>query len=517
MSRLFALLFACSISISALPQSAPDSLWVSPDSMPVLPPGAVELDGVPLDSLGLDTLFMDAPELDVPDSLALDSARLELAPDSLAAPADTIAADTLLPDTIITELPPSQVVHIDPMDTITRAYLERIEALARARDAMQLVPAQAKLDPYYSQMLLPPTYFRRAIHGALTTRDTTHHEPKAVKIRQSHQALIRAYLYSPWLVRQTEMDLAGAGTLRHDITEQTIHVQEKLSERLPEELGIEPELHDTVVVVTRRPNFWQTNGRTTVGFSQNYSSDNWGGDDSYSGIFTLNANANYNNQRKFTWNNSLSMELGFQTAKGDSRRTFRPTNNVIRYTTNVGYQLWKSISYSSSVQMNTKLVPTYNANSDVCNSDILSPLDVTISVGLSYGFNVKNKGKFTGSIGFAPVAYSIRYCSREKLAPNFGIRPGHQSSHSWGPNINVNATWNIAKNVRWSTRVYWFSNLSMTRIEWENNFFFTLSKYINAQLQVYPRIDDSAAHYKNKHGKYIMMKEWFNIGMNYSF
>ena len=67
----------------------------------------------------------------------------------------------------------------------------------------------------------------------------------------------------------------------------------------------------------------------------------------------------------------------------DSRRAFRPTDNSLRINTNIGYQAWKKLYYSTNVEMSTKIVPQYNSGTDVCNSDFMSPFDMNIGVGLN--------------------------------------------------------------------------------------------------------------------------------------
>ncbi len=523
MNRICAFLVALMITLHAFSQAPADSLQARKDSLSAVVADSVAQPALVADSLVRDSLRPDSLPLPV-DSLAVDSLVADslwvdsLLADSLVVDsllADSLLNDSLLADTIIEETKPVKIIKPDPLDTIRRAYIARIEKLALKRDSVAVMDAYPELDAYYYRLLLPPTLYRGALHGMMTTRDSSFIDSKTQRMHAIHYALARAYVAYPWLIGQTEQDLADAGTLRHDITEQTIQNQGKLSEKLPE-VDLPIDIHDTVVVVTRRPNFWKVSGNTSLKFSQNHYSKNWfrGGVDAFSGMSTLNLSANFNNQRKITWDNSLAAQLGFQTAKGDSRRAFRPTSNNVRINTKIGYKMYKTIYYTTSVQMSTNIVPNYNSGTDVCNSDFMSPLDMSVAVGLDYKFSKK---KFSGSLVVAPIAYTMRYVERKRLATNYGIRPGHQSYHRWGPNINFNANWPIFKNVNWSTRVYWFSNLSYTQIDWENNFNFTLSKYISAALNIYPRFDDSAPRYKNENGKYLMLQEWFNIGLNYSF
>lgn len=513
MNRICTVLVAFFICLCAFSQAPLDTavvqkdslLTTRKDSLPTLPSRP---DSLAVDSLAVDSLFNDSAAVALPpDTLVTDS----LLADSLLT--DSLQKDSLLKDTIISERPPV-IIKIDPLDTIRRAYMHRIDKLALKRDSVANTPAVVELDAYYYRLILPPTLYKKAVHGVLTTRDSCFTDQKTQRIHAIHHALFRAYVQYPWLVQQTEDELSNVGTLRNDITEQTIQNGGKLSEKLVE-VDLPDAIIDTVEVQTRRPNFWKMAGNGSLNFSQNYSSDNWGGTENYAGTSTLNLSANFNKNGKIVWNNSLAARLGFQNAKGDSRRAFRPTDNSLRINSNIGYQAWKKLYYSTNVEMSTKIVPQYNSGTDVCNSDFMSPFDMNIGVGLNYQVNIMKK--FTGTLTMNPISYTMRYVERERLATNFGVRPGHQSYHRWGPSVKLTANWPIAKNISWDTRVSWFSDLGYTSFEWENTIKFQLSKYINAQFYFYPRYADNSTRNKNKNGRYFMFKETLSMGMNYSF
>ena len=112
----------------------------------------------------------------------------------------------------------------------------------------------------------------------------------------------------------------------------------------------------------------------------------------------------------------------------------------------------------------------------------------------------------------------MMYNGIKKMYGSFGLEPGKKTYNNFGPNVTINYTWDIWKNIRWDARIYWFSNMKMTDIEWENTFTFTINKYLNSKLFLYPRIDDSSEKYRNEEkGSYFMFKEWFSLGLNYSF
>ena len=140
---------------------------------------------------------------------------------------------------------------------------------------------------------------------------------------------------------------------------------------------------------------------------------------------------------------------------------------------------------------------------------------MSVSLGMDYKLELN---KFKGSAVLTPISYNFRYVDRESLRKNFGIEEGHNTYNYFGPSITVNYTWDIYKNIRWDARIYWFSNLEMTTIEWENTLTFSLTKFLTAKMFLYPRFDDSSPNYRSEDKEtYFMFKEWFSLGVNYAF
>ena len=277
------------------------------------------------------------------------------------------------------------------------------------------------------------------------------------------------------------------------------------------------ELDEEVELVTRRPNFWKLSGSGSLHFTQNYFSENWyqGGEDNYSFLGLLTLKAIYDNKKNIQWENTLEGRLGFQTTgESDDYHSLKPTDNLLRLTTKFGYKAYKKLFYTTQVQAYTQIVPLYAANTDDIKTDFLSPLNLTVSVGLDYKFETRNQ-KFKGNVYLAPCAYNMQYVNRLELAKNHGIEEGHHAFHNFGPSITVNAKWQIVKNVSWSTRMYWISDFSYTNIEWENTFNFTINKYLSAKLFVYPRFDDSNSKSDKEKQNYMMFKELLSLGVSY--
>lgn len=380
----------------------------------------------------------------------------------------------------------------------------------RRRDSLT-GPYDVEPSPFYFPLLSVGTLYQRPLTGVMGLGESGSDDEGLRRVEATAGVLSRMYAQSPWLFPQTEQRMSEAGKLRDDI-DVPAHHEVRLSEgALPLDLDgdIEP-----VAVVTRRPNFWKFWGNGSLQFQQSYFSDNWyqSGDNNYSALTQLTLNLKFDNRRKLQWENCLELQLGFQTTKGDTCHTFRPTSNLIRYTTKLGYQAAKYWYYSGQVQLQTQMVKNYNTNSRKATTDIFSPMNVTISMGLDYKVSKK---RISWSLFLAPLAYSIKYVQREALATRYGVDKGHHSKHTFGPNITARYNWKICDNITWDGRIYWFSNYSYTDVQWENTFTFSINKYLNTKLFVYPKFDDSAARYKGKHD-FFMLKEWLSIGVNYS-
>jgi hypothetical protein len=75
--------------------------------------------------------------------------------------------------------------------------------------------------------------------------------------------------------------------------------------------------------------------------------------------------------------------------------------------------------------------------------------------------------------------------------------------------------WNILEQVSWKTRLFALTTYRQSKIEWENQFELKVTKYISANLFVYPRFDD--ANERDKDMGYFQLQEWSSIGLTYSF
>lgn len=412
---------------------------------------------------------------------------------------------------------PTRIAWRYGVDSTAYKYGKQLTELIQIRQARIAAPLSVRRPNAYNlRMALPPTFYSSSVLQQFSTSwEPAPADMHLTSMYMVNDALANMYVNRPDLVVQTDSNIKQAGTLRKDV-HQPLTSDTKLSDKVVA-VALDKEMNEKVELVTRKPNFWSFPGNSELKFSQYYYSDNWyqGGENRYAMVAILRQHANYDNRQKIKWENYLEMELGFQTAnKSDKYHSLKPTNNLLRLTTKLGYKAFNTVYYTTEVRASTQLVSAYDDNSQNLRTAILSPLDLRVSVGLEYNFRSKG-GAFWGKLYVAPCAYDMRYVKHENLVRRYGIEEGKHSYHKFGPYSTLEHNWNIYKNISWTGKIYWVSNFDYTNIEWENRFKFTINKYLNAELWMKPKFDDSSRSYKGDHG-YLMMSEWFMLGFTYS-
>jgi hypothetical protein len=370
------------------------------------------------------------------------------------------------------------------------------------------------ISPYYFPLLSSWTQYYAPVRSALRLNyGSEATSPFEEREQEVSGALLSAYLSHPRLFSNTQSDVTQGTKLRAE-PRKRIEPEVKLSEKVVEK----PASTDVgeLTVVTYKPNFWTFKGSFSLQFTQTGISDNWykGGENTSSFLASTTLEAHYNNKQKVKWDNTLELKLGFYTVKSDTLHKFKTNSDLLRFTTSYGLQATKHWYYSLQAQMYTQFYPQYKSNDKKVYSDFMSPFNLTLSPGMEYSYE---KNKFKCSFKFSPVAYNFRSVDRVYLATSFGIDANKHAYHHFGPNISGTYSTTLFKNVKYSGRIYWFSDLQSTTVEWENTIDFQVNKYISARLFLYPRFDDTTPSRYDENLGYIMYTQTLSLGLNYSF
>lgn len=330
------------------------------------------------------------------------------------------------------------------------------------------------------------------------------------------QALMHVYLKRPELVKVTESEQEEAGSLRQDIIETPVMQEVEMVEQaapMPETPEAAP-----VEVVIEKPNFWKYKGDANLQFMQNYVSDNWykGGESNQAAVGSVTLEANYDNKSKWKWDNKLEMKLGFQTSPSDTVHKFKTNEDLIRYTGKVGSQAANRWYYTLQMLAYTQFYHGLKSNNTKVFSDFMSPFNLSVGLGMDYKVQAL-ANKLTGTINMSPLAVNYRYVDRADLAASFGVKtPDHSHSLTdFGSQITASLTWQVNDVLSWKTRIYGFSSYHRSEVEWENTFTLRVSKYISANLFLFPRFDD--ANNRDENLGYWQFKEYSSLGFSYNF
>ena len=380
--------------------------------------------------------------------------------------------------------------------------------------ALSASAAQPKdtLDGRFYRLFAPVTFYHNVADKSLSfDNDEVGKDPVTDAI---DAALMHIYLNRPDLVGTTETELKEAGNVRRDV-EKPLKNQVKLVEKVEGPVIDTPDDVPTEILI-QKPDFWTKKGDGYLQFMQNFVSNNWykGGESNYSMVGALTLEANYDNRNKWKWDNKLEMKLGFMHSRSDSVHKFKSNEDLIRFTSKVGLQAAKNWYYTLQVLAYTQFTRGLKANDLKTYSDFMSPFNLNLGLGMDYKVATKNK-KLNGTVNLSPIAVNYRYVDRLDLATSYGLEEGKHSLVDLGSQVTADLTWKINDVVSWKSRLYAFTSYKRTEIEWENTFTLRVSKYISANLFLFPRFDDSGK--KDDDLGYLQFKEYISIGFSYAF
>ena len=396
---------------------------------------------------------------------------------------------------------------------IVKNYMDSLALLRKQLDSVQQVNLQLRKessDGRYYRLFAPTTFYHSGAQKAFSF------VPKGGDdvTNAVDAALLSLYMRRPDLVKNNETNLMNAGLLRNDVNEEVkphVELAEKVAPvpEVPEEVA-------PVAVVVEKPNFWKFKFDGSMQFLQNYVSDNWhkGGESNYSAVASTVFELNYNDQERVLFDNKLEMKLGFQTSRSDTVHKFKPNNDLLRYTGKLGLQAHKKWYYTLQLLAYTQFTRGLKANDKNVYSDFMSPFDLNVGIGMEYKVEALNK-RLTGTLNFLPMAYNFRYVDRLALATKYGLDEGKHTLHDFGSQLTVDLTWKMAEQISWKTRLYGFTSYKRGLIEWENLITLKVSKYISANLFLYPRFDDSGT--RDDDMGYFQFQEYSSLGLSYTF
>jgi hypothetical protein len=149
-------------------------------------------------------------------------------------------------------------------------------------------------------------------------------------------------------------------------------------------------------------------------------------------------------------------------------------------------------------------------------ASVLSPADLNIGVGMTYSTALKNS-KLKFDLSLSPLSMDMKLCREiKKIDPtSFGIESGKHVKASFGSNVEAKMTWQLSREMIWTSRLFAFTDYENVQGDWENTLNFTINKYLSTRIYVHLRYDNSVD--KHDTWKYWQFNEILSFGFNYRF
>ena len=258
---------------------------------------------------------------------------------------------------------------------------------------------------------------------------------------------------------------------------------------------------------------WRREATVMVQITQNYVTPNWyqGGSSSFAGLAILKGYISYITER-FTWENTGEWRAGGSTISADTLHKVNTTDDLLRLYSKANYRIVPKLFGSVSAEFETRLLPTYKANSKKMKSGPFSPLRFNAALGLDY------KPVPGLSVSFSPLSYKmIHIMDTARVAvTDYGPIAGTQTLHNIGSSVRLEYTWKPVREFAMETRFFMYTNYHYVELDLEVNCDFIINRWLSARLTLHPRYDTSVILDGDTHAK-IQFRELLSIGFAHKF
>ena len=258
---------------------------------------------------------------------------------------------------------------------------------------------------------------------------------------------------------------------------------------------------------------WRKEATLMLQITQNYVTRNWyqGGSSSFAGLGIAKGQINYITDR-FTWENTGEWRIGGSTVSADSLHKVNTTDDLFRVYSKANLKVVPKLFASFSVELETRLLPTYKSNSMQLKSAPFSPLRFNAAIGLDYK-PVKNL-----SISVSPLSYKVIHVSdtARVTVTDYGLEPGQKTQHNIGSSVRIEYLWKPVREVSIESKFYMYTNYRHVELDLEVNCDFIINRFMSARLMLHPRYDTSVIMEGDTHAK-PQFRELLSIGFAHKF
>jgi len=257
---------------------------------------------------------------------------------------------------------------------------------------------------------------------------------------------------------------------------------------------------------------WDLGGNGNLGFTQLYLS-NWkaGGRSSFSFLTVLKGYANYSNDNKLKWENSVEFRNGWIRQGGDINQT-QKNDDKLELISRLGVNAFKNWYYSTEIDYKTQFFKGYNyPNDSVPISTFMSPATTFIKLGFDYKPN-KNFSLF-----LSPITAKNVFVRDTALIDQTKFGVSAHSRSFWEPGLNIDLRYkiDITPRISYETKYKMFLNYQQPfkkiDVNWENTIVAQLTNRISMTFMLYMLYDSNVTFATGRYdanGTEIFKPKW---------
>lgn len=273
---------------------------------------------------------------------------------------------------------------------------------------------------------------------------------------------------------------------------------------------------DTLKTDVEKENKFKFFGLTQFNFNQAYF-ENWvsGGENSMTGLFSVDYNINYLGEKGWVSNNNLMLSIGTTYLSGNA--FFRKADDRIEINSVLSKKVNTYWNYSAYFNFKTQMIPGYRyfkkdgEDQKEKISRILSP--TIIQLGLGWYYKEGDRAWFN----VAPLAARGIFVSKDytqNLSPGekyFGVDKGASSIVSMGASLSGLLQSNLMKNItmdnKFNVYINYLNNIKNIDFEWNANIRLKVNDKISSNLIVHLQYDDDLI-------SRLQIRELFGLGLS---
>ena len=273
---------------------------------------------------------------------------------------------------------------------------------------------------------------------------------------------------------------------------------------------------DTLKTDVGEKNKFKFFGLTQFNFNQAYFK-NWvsGGENSMTGLFSVDYNINYQGEGGVIWDNNLMLSIGTTYLSGNS--FFKKADDRIEINSVLSKKVNTYWNYSAYFNFRTQLLPGFRyfkadgEDQKEKISRILSPAIIQLGLGWYY-----KEGKMAW-LNISPLAARGIFVSKDytqNISPGekyFGVERGATSILSVGASLSGRIQSTLMENItmvnKFNVYVNYLNKIENIDFEWNANIRLKVNDKISSNLVVHLQYDDDLI-------SRLQIRELFGLGLN---